>query len=374
MKKFLFVCCLCAMVTVAFADNSKLSPDLLKCSAPTARVIVQYESPPALLDLQGITNLLGSIVSQLPLINAVVADLSLTDILSLSNQSNVRYISLDRTLAPTLSNAGPAVKAYAAWQSGYTGSGIGVAVVDSGISSHPDLNGGFLGLSRVVYSQSFVPGTSSAADQYGHGTHIAGLIAGNGASSKGSKYTHTFQGIAPGANLINLRVLDQNGAGTDSAVIAAISQAIALKPWLNIRVLNLSLGRPVYESYKLDPVCQAVEKAWKNGIVVVVAAGNNGRYQQTDGYSTITAPGNDPYVLTVGAMKPMGTPDRTDDLIASYSSKGPTIVDHIVKPDVVAPGNLLVSTETTATTLYANEAGNRVPLSYYVVAGSPTSY
>ena len=122
MKKFLVVCCLFAMVTVAFADNSKLSPDLLKCSAPTARVIVQYKSPPALLDLQGITNLLGSIVSQLPLINAVVADLSLTDILSLSNQSNVRYISLDRTLAPTLSNAGPAVKAYAAWQSGYTGS------------------------------------------------------------------------------------------------------------------------------------------------------------------------------------------------------------------------------------------------------------
>src|SRR5207248_8780668 len=181
--------------------------------------------------------------------------------------------------------------------------------------------------------------------------------------------THTFQGIAPGANLINLRVLDQNGAGTDSAVIAAISQAIALKPRLNIRVLNLSLGRPVYESYKLDPVCQAVEAAWKNGIVVVVAAGNNGRFQDTNGYGTITSPGNDPYVITVGAMKPMGTPDRSDDLIASYSSKGPTIVDHIVKPDVVAPGNLLVSTETSSTNLYSSEASNLVPMSYYVYGG-----
>src|SRR5438552_17977570 len=104
MKKFLVVCCLFAMVTVAFADNSKLSPDLLKCSAPTARVIVQYKSPPELLHLEGITNLLGSIVSQLPLISAVVADLSLPDLLSGSTHSNVSYTGLDRTLVRTLSS------------------------------------------------------------------------------------------------------------------------------------------------------------------------------------------------------------------------------------------------------------------------------
>src|SRR5208337_442421 len=127
----------------------------------------------------------------------------------------------------------------------------------------------------------------------------------------------------------NLRVLDQNGAGTDSGVIAAIAQAIALKGLFNIRVINLSLGRPVYESYKLDPVCQAVEQAWKNGIVVVVAAGNDGRYRPTNGYFTINSPGNDPYVITVGATKPMGTPTRNDDQMASYSSKGPTVIDDI---------------------------------------------
>jgi serine protease AprX len=128
-------------------------------------------------------------------------------------------------------------------------------------------------------------------------------------------------------------------------VIAAIQTAIALKSKYNIRVINLSLGRQVYESYTLDPLCQAVEAAWKAGIVVVAAAGNQGRNDSagTDGYGTIAAPGNDPYVITVGAMKTSGTPDRFDDEIASYSSKGPTAVDHVVKPDIVAPGNKVIS-------------------------------
>src|SRR5205807_507643 len=174
-------------------------------------------------------------------------------------------------------------------------------------------------------------------------------------SSTGPFFSQTFKGIAPGANIVNLRVLDENGSATDSQVIAAISQAINLKSKYNIRVINLSLGRGVYESYKLDPLCQAVERAWKAGIVVVVAAGNNGRNQPTNGYWTINAPGNDPYVLTVGAMKTQGTPDRSDDTIASYSSKGPTLIDHISKPDVVAPGNLLVSTELPGVTLEQTE-------------------
>src|ERR1700726_5114083 len=143
-----------------------------------------------------------------------------------------------------------------------------------------------------------------------------------------------------------------------------------MKSTFNIRVINLSLGRPVYESYKMDPLCHAVEAAWKSGIVVVVAAGNNGRYQQTDGYGTITSPGNDPYVITVGAMKPMGTPSRVDDLVGSYSSKGPTALDAVAKPDLVAPGNLLVSLEAPGSTLYTGYPGNQVPYSYYVNGGS----
>jgi len=186
MKKFVLLVLISAVTRCYASDTTKLSPDLQKSTAPKARVVVQYNQPPSLLDLQLLSSL-GSLLNALPLVNAVVADLPLPNILSLSNQANVKYISLDRTLAPTLSNAAPAVNAFAAWQSGYTGKGIGVALVDSGVSSNPDLNGGFLGLSRVVWNQSFVAGDASATDQYGHGTHVAGLIAGNGASSTGAK-------------------------------------------------------------------------------------------------------------------------------------------------------------------------------------------
>ncbi len=180
------------------------------------------------------------------------------------------------------------------------GTGIGVAVIDSGVTAVGDLywwipSNQTYG-SRVVYSQNFVPGTTDSSDQYGHGTHVAGIIAGAGWFSTGSNFTHTFKGIAPNANIINLRVLDQNGAGTDSSVIAAIQTAINLKSTYNIRVISLSLGRQVYESYQLDPLCQAVEAAWNAGIVVLAAAGNQGRNNTagTEGYGTIAAPGNDP--------------------------------------------------------------------------------
>jgi serine protease AprX len=184
-------------------------------------------------------------------------------------------------------------------------------------------------------------------DNFGHGTHVAGILAGDRQDSTGSQFTRTFTGIATGADLIALKVLDQNGNGTDSSVIQGVQAAVALKSQYNIpMVINLSLGRPVWESYKLDPLCQAVEQAWKSGIVVVVAAGNYGRTNPTTsfGYGTITAPGNDPYVITVGAMNDFGTPERTDDLITTYSSKGPTAYDLVVKLDIVAPGNLIVST------------------------------
>src|SRR5205823_3748297 len=141
------------------------------------------------------------------------------------------------------------------------------------------------------------------------------------------------------AKLISLRALDANGQGTDSSVISAIDRAIDLKDVYGIRVVNLSLGRTVQESYLQDPLCQEVEKAWQAGLVVVVAAGNDGRDNSrgTNGYATIASPGNDPYVITVGAMKDMATTTRGDDLIASYSSKGPTLRDHVAKPDIVAP-------------------------------------
>ncbi len=252
---------------------------------------------------------------------------------ALANDPDVVTISPDREVRGTLDIAAQAINATIANQNTWKGTGIGVAVIDSGIDG-PDVN------PQVAYSENFVPSEMGALDHYGHGTHVAGIIAGNGGLSRGK-----YKGIASGVKLINLRVLDTYARGTDSAVIAAIQQAISLKTTYNIRVINLSVGRPVASSYVNDPLCQAVEAAWKAGIVVVVAAGNEGRNQSqnTDGYGTITVPGNDPYVITVGAMKTMGTAPRADDAIASYSSKGPTVIDHIAKPDLVAPGNRIVS-------------------------------
>src|SRR5947209_7817587 len=236
----------------------------------------------------------------------------------LAQDPDVTYISPDRQtiqLSPndyildsTVTN--PVIS------SGYTGVGIGIAIIDSGVkANHADLANLSTGYSRVVYSQSFVPGLD-ASDQYGHGTHVAGIIAGNGYMSNG-----WMRGVAQRANIINLRVLDANGAGNDSAVISAIQRAIQLKSTYNIRVINLSLGRRVSESYTLDPVCQAVEQAWKAGIVVVVASGNYGRdnSMKTSGYATITVPGNDPYVITVGALNTHATQSSSDDTMASYS-------------------------------------------------------
>ncbi len=112
-------------------------------------------------------------------------------------------------------------------------------------------------------------------------------------------------------NLLDLRVLDENGSGSDSQVIAAIQEAVQLKSKYNVRVINLSLGRPIYESCAIDPLCQAVEAAWANGIVVVTAAGNLGR----NGYATVTSPGNSPHAITVGCMNTMKTytPQRRRD-------------------------------------------------------------
>ena len=291
----------------------------------------------------------------------------------ISAMPSVKYVSPVRPVQKMLDVTDATVGATTAWNYGWNGTGVGVAVIDSGISQSPEFG------SRVVYSESFISGLD-ASDQYGHGTHVAGIIGANGVDSTGSGFTRTFKGIAPNVNLIDLRVLDANGSGTEANVIAAIQRAIQLKSTYNIRVINLSLGRPVYESYTLDPLCQAVEAAYQAGIVVVAAAGNNGRDNTygENGYGTILAPGNDPYIITVGAMNTKGTTYRWDDVIASYSSKGPTLIDHIVKPDVVAPGNNIVSVMASPNaTLPTEYPQTLVPNNYYesgTVSGNSSNY
>jgi serine protease AprX len=362
------------LTTLSAADYSKISPDLKPLLANPSNqinVIVQYNSSPQTCVSSGLlgglvcttVNLLGGVVKVVfSLINAVTSTLLPGDILSLSDQSNVTYISVDRSVQGSLDYTAAGVNAPYAWSSGWDGTGVGVAVIDSGIYPHPDLRTANSLASRVVFRRSFIGGVQY--DDYGHGTHVAGIIAGNGKSSSGPGTTRTFKGIAPNANILDLRVLDKNGSSNDSAVIAAIQQAVNLKSKYNVRVINLSLGRPIYESCNLDPLCQAVEAAWKNGIVVVVAAGNLGR----NGYATVLSPANSPRAITVGAMKTMFTYPRSDDQIASYSSKGPTYIDLTAKPDVVAPGNQVVSLLAPGSTLVGTYAQNVISPSYYTTA------
>src|SRR6266849_524356 len=358
------------------AQSSKISKVLQAVpSGTTSNVVVQYYNPPTTTDLNAAKSAGASNGKALGLVKGYRWTMSQGNVQSLINKdSNVKYVSLDRPLKGAMNLAVPAVGADIARSLGYDGTGVGVAVIDSGVNSVLDLmQAGGSKTSRIVFSQNFDPSTTTTSDLYGHGTHVAGIIAGNGGSSSCANCDVTFRGIAPNANIINLRALDQNGSATDSTVIAAIQQAIALKSQYNIRVINLSLGRGVFESYTLDPLDQAVEQAWNAGIVVVVAAGNYGRDNSSNnnGYGTITAPGNDPYVITVGAMKTMGTASRADDLIATYSSKGPTMLDHVVKPDLVAPGNLLISSlASTSATLYGSFPGNLVPISDYTATGN----
>jgi|HubBroStandDraft_6_1064221.scaffolds.fasta_scaffold73361_1 serine protease AprX len=368
MSRWAILCFLLLTLGVAYADESKISPDLqplLQNPSSNVKVIVQYNTPPLLGGglLGGVVNLLGGVVNAVfSLIPALSATLHPADILTLSNQANVAYISLDRSLAGTLDYTAGAVNAPAAWSAGLDGTGIGVAIIDSGIYSHPDLNHPNSSQSRVVYRQSFIGGNQF--DDFGHGTHVAGIAAGNGSLSAQTGSYRTYKGIAPNASILDLRVLDANGSSNDSVVIAAIQQAVQLKSRYNVRVINLSLGRPIYEGCAHDPLCQAVEAAWKSGVVVVVAAGNLGR----NGYATILSPGDSPHAITVGAMKTEMTIQRSDDLIASYSSKGPTYIDLTAKPDVVAPGNLVVSLLAPGSTLEAAYPGNVIPPSQYTTS------
>jgi serine protease AprX len=217
-----------------------------------------------------------------------------------------------------------------------SGHGVSVAVIDSGIDTR---HNAFL-KGRVIYTKDFTGG--DGLDRFGHGTHVAGIIAGQRVLAD----TLEYRGIAAGAQIVNLRVLGNDGSGMASDVIEAIDWAIAHKNEYRIKVINLSLGAPVLQPYRDDPMCEAVERAVKAGITVVAAAGNFGRKADgTSVYGAITAPGNSPYALTVGAVDTHGTPQRSDDTLALYSSKGPTQYDLVLKPDLVAPGSNIVSAE-----------------------------
>ncbi len=264
----------------------------------------------------------------------------------LAARPEVRTVTLDRAVSGTMQRTAAAVGA--AWvneQLGYDGTGIGIAIIDSGVSSwHDDL-----GANRVVHFVDFVSDMPLAHDGYGHGTHVAGIIAGNGYDSDGAR-----RGIAPGASLIVLRVLDEAGEGHISDVIASIDYAIEHRAEFNIRIINLSVASGVYESFMTDPLTLAAKRAVDAGIVVVTAAGNHGqtarerpstagshRPGMRRGYSPSARP------ITVSRRRATTTWSRHSVRAVRRSSIAP------LKPDVVAPGVAIESLADAGSTIFA---------------------
>jgi serine protease AprX len=280
----------------------------------------------------------GTVTWSLPIVGGFAATVPEGAVTTLAGYAGVRAVTFDTTVQPQdlpADGGAPSVHREAVGTptdpAAPAGEGVTVAVIDTGISAVPDLadnlrpvlNSAGVAVSCVNFSKE-----SGCGDSYGHGTFVAGLIAGNGVR----------KGIAPAADLLSVKLSGRDGTSTVSQLLAAIQWVVENKDAYDIGVLNLSLKVSSNLSYRIDPVNFAVEQAWASGIVVVVSAGNQGA-----GAETIAKPADDPWVISVGSTDDQGSAPITDDLVSSFSSRGPTYADKVVKPDVVAPGRSLVS-------------------------------
>ncbi|HEV3061676.1 MAG TPA: S8 family peptidase [Vicinamibacterales bacterium] len=338
-------------------------------SSDTLRVIVSA-GPGLLAPVETLVlQLGGSLLGDLPGINALVANVTESTLSLLACVPGVLSVSIDAIVAPT--GDLPPVPTYSLRatlglpQDVPAGSGVGVAVVDSGIATSADFGNRIA--SFFDFTNGVAPVPAAPTDQYGHGTHVAGLIASTAGLSGGA-----YQGLGPQVKLVGLKVLDGTGSGRTSDVIRAIQFATLLRSTLGVQVINLSLGHPIYEPAARDPLVRAVEAASRAGIVVVAAAGNYGTNRQTGeiGYGGITSPGNAPSAITVGAVMTQNTITRRDDRVAPYSSRGPSWYDGFAKPDIVAPGHGLVSDAAIGSSLYVEYPSFRVGASYFRLSGT----
>lgn len=319
-----------------------LSAKIMTQSMDRVPVIVQLSDQIENINTH-VSGLSSDIKSNLPLINGFAGLMTTEAIYKLSNNPDINYISFDTKVYTLLDIAVPSIAANFAHDKGYYGDGITIAIIDTGASLHDDL---VIPYNRIIAFKDLVNNKTTSYDDNGHGTHVAGIIAGNGYSSKG-KYT----GVAPKANILVVKALDENGGGSSSDLIQAISYIIETKDLYNTKIINLSLGTPSNSSCEKDPLCRAVEKAVKAGITVIVAAGNSGPSE-----GTILSPGNSNKVITVGAVDDKKTIDPSDDTLAEFSSRGPTF-DGLNKPDILAPGVNIESLSNTNKSNYVSLSG-----------------
>jgi serine protease AprX len=337
----------------AVAASAPLTPKLaaLAQSDPGRRVDVIVRLQPGVsaeATRSFVSTAGGHAGESIGLINAFSARLRASDAQRVASQPGVFAVSLNGATKPQATSLKPSglatsfnqsVKTPRVWKHA-TGKGIGVALIDTGVAGGlADFRRANGSGSRVVASAVTHPDATTAEDKYGHGTHVAGLIAGDSSRRPaGDPLRGRYAGTAPGADLISIKASDDHGEATILDVIYGIEFAVEHKDEFNIRVLNLSLESTVAESYRTDPLAAAVEAAWFKGIVVVAAAGNRG----SDADAVDYAPGNDPYVISVGAVDDQGTKQTRDDLRTDWSSRGTTQDGH-AKPELYAPGARMVS-------------------------------
>jgi serine protease AprX len=303
----------------------------------------------------------GAVDLALPIVSAVSAHLSADALAALEGNAAVHVVP-DVVLHPTSASFDASVVDTQVsaldpgpdWSSD-AGRGVGVALVDTGVADTPDLGG------RLVRGADFSD-EHDGIDHYGHGTFMAGLIAGDGTASAGNSPRHV--GIAPGATIVSVKVAGADGSTTLSRVIAGIGWVITHADAYNIGVLNLSFGVEDAMPYIVNPLSAATEAAWSSGITVVASAGNEG----SDG---VTSPGSDPYVVTVGATDTMGTPRTADDVVTSWS--GREQFHTYAKPDVVAPGVSVISLRAPGSTVDTMHPEGRVDANYFRGTGTSMS-
>nr|MBP7686659.1 S8 family serine peptidase [Thermoflexales bacterium] len=349
----------------------------------TARVIVQgvslEQAVAAVLANQ------GRVTDKIDIIKSVIADVPQANLGQLGKTPGVVRVTLDRAVKISATLSGnddqeeamfkfsKAVGAKQVWQTGNMGQGVTVAFLDSGIdptmvslrlSPATGLTNRFLSYYDAIGDKVYKPTKllQSPRDPNGHGTHVAGIV-GNSDKEEGF-----YQGIAPAANLVAVRVLDETGVGTYADVLRGLNWVVQNKNTYNIRVLNMSMYATPVAPYWADPYNLAVMAAWQAGIVVVASAGNGGPAPLSIG-----VPGNTPYIITVGALTDNYTPNNLgDDYMPPFSAAGPTL-DAFVKPDIIAPGAHIPSLMRNSSYLAQEYPENRIEGNYFKMSGTSMS-
>lgn len=300
-----------------------LSAKIMAQSREEVPVIIQFNN--ASLNIKrDISSLSTKFKSNLPIIDGFAGYMNTESIYRIIDNPEIEYISFDSKVYTLLDIASPTIESYFPHDKGYKGEGITIAVIDTGTAMHSDLT---RPQNRIIGFKDLINNKDRPYDDNGHGSHVSGIIAGNGYSSNGK-----YVGVAPKANILSIKALDESGGGSSSNIIEAISYIIETKDKYNTKIINLSIGTPANSICEKDPLCRAVKKAVEAGLIVVVAAGNSG-----PGKGTILSPGTSVNAITVGAVDDKRTIDPFDDTIAPFSSRGPTL-EGLRKPDLFAPG------------------------------------